>query len=494
MNLYTLKSELNRLQRLVEAWQTVEDMTPIERDLVLARLRDLYAAVRFGLEEDAQPTNVDREQPIETTAVEEPEPEPFDGVAAIDAAAFLALDTLIDELPTPPAEEQPEPIETIDAEPAAETVPDEMPMDEAPIEETAPLEMEWEHQPAADDAMIAQEVEAVEEELEAVEVSAEEELPAQQTPADEPVAEEPTPEPRPEATPETEVAPEPTSEPEIVPEPVPEVVEVAPAPEPEPALESEPEPELVEVTPEPEPAPEPEVVEVAPDPEPQPSLHNLFGEPERATDAHVRHRHKQRVIMSLYDTAPEQPRRRETKLRIENLIPPESEVRVVHNEPEVIEMSEEELTRPRSEAVITPATEHGNAPQHDEETPSVVLTAAAAPAPVPAEPTAPATLGERLPHVQTLGEKLAAERETVGELHREPITDLRRAVGINDKFLLIRDLFGGNGSLYEITIRRLNEFDNLDDCLIYIAEHFNWNPNSDGAQLMMELLERKYLG
>ncbi len=484
MNLYTLKSELNRLQRLVEAWQTVEDMTPIERDLVLARLRDLYAAVRFGLEEDAQPTNVDREQPTETTAVEEPEPEPLDGVAAIDAAAFLALDTLIDELPTPPAEEQPEPIETIDVEPAAETVPDEMPMDEAPIEETAPLEMEWEHQPAADDAMIAQEVEAVEEELETVEVSAEEELPAQQTPADEPVAEEPTPEPRPEATPETEVTPEPASEPETVPAPVPEVVEVVPAPE------SEPEPELVEVAPKPDPAPVPEVVEVASDPEPQPSLHNLFGEPERATDAHVRHRHKQRVIMSLYDTAPEQPRRRETKLRIENLIPPESEVRVVHNEPEVIEMSEEELTRPRSEAVITPATEHGNAPQHDEETPSVVLTAAAA----PAEPTAPATLGERLPHVQTLGEKLAAERETVGELHREPITDLRRAVGINDKFLLIRDLFGGNGSLYEITIRRLNEFDNLDDCLIYIAEHFNWNPNSDGAQLMMELLERKYLG
>ena len=101
------------------------------------------------------------------------------------------------------------------------------------------------------------------------------------------------------------------------------------------------------------------------------------------------------------------------------------------------------------------------------------------------------TLADTLPHVQTLGEKLAAEQAT--EVRREPVTDLRRAVSFNDKFLLIQELFNGNGSLYEITIRRLNEFDNFDDCMIYIAENFAWNPNSDGAKLMMDLLERKFL-
>ena len=99
-------------------------------------------------------------------------------------------------------------------------------------------------------------------------------------------------------------------------------------------------------------------------------------------------------------------------------------------------------------------------------------------------------LGEKLQPQTTLGDQLAA-RQTVNDL-RPRITDLRRAVGLNDKFLLIRDLFNGNGSLYEITIRKLNEFDNFDDCMIYIAEHFAWNPNSDGAKLMMDLLERKF--
>ena len=58
--------------------------------------------------------------------------------------------------------------------------------------------------------------------------------------------------------------------------------------------------------------------------------------------------------------------------------------------------------------------------------------------------------------------------------------------------LMIRDLFGGDGASYEVAIRALNAFDNLDDCMIYIAEHYAWNANSDGAKLLMELPERKF--
>ena len=66
------------------------------------------------------------------------------------------------------------------------------------------------------------------------------------------------------------------------------------------------------------------------------------------------------------------------------------------------------------------------------------------------------------------------------------------AIGINDKFLLIRDLFGGDGEAYEEAIGKLNAFDDFDECMIHIAENYAWNPNSDGAKFMMELLERKF--
>lgn len=69
---------------------------------------------------------------------------------------------------------------------------------------------------------------------------------------------------------------------------------------------------------------------------------------------------------------------------------------------------------------------------------------------------------------------------------------MRRAIGINDKFLLIRDLFGGDGEAYEKAIGVLNDCADFDDCMIYIAENYAWNPNSDGVKLLMDLLERKF--
>ena len=122
----------------------------------------------------------------------------------------------------------------------------------------------------------------------------------------------------------------------------------------------------------------------------------------------------------------------------------------------------------------------------------------AAGAAVPETPAEPlprgAVLGEVINHdVQTLADTIAPPRDIASELRRsEPVTDLRKAIGINDKFLMIRDLFGGDGASYEVAIRALNAFDNLDDCMIYIAEHYAWNANSDGAKLLMELLERKF--
>lgn len=90
---------------------------------------------------------------------------------------------------------------------------------------------------------------------------------------------------------------------------------------------------------------------------------------------------------------------------------------------------------------------------------------------------------------QVLAEKMASEEKPTTPFNR--ITDLRKAIGLNDKFLMIKDLFGGNAALYEATIDTLNEFDDLDDCMIYIVENFSWNPDSEGAKLLVSLIERK---
>ncbi len=423
MELKTLQKELQRLNELVGAWQQDEEITTIERDLVLARLRDLYEAIRFGVEPRVEPAAV---APISVPAVEletEQEQAPVEEEPlALEADDFFSLDAIV-----PFGEE---PMEESMEEPAGE------PMEE-PVSET-----------------VAPAVEA-----------------------------------------EVEEQPEPMPEPEVVAEPEP-VVEAVAEPEPEVVAEPEPEPEVVA---EPQPTPQPE----------RNTFQTLFG----AEPAEDRHRRKQRVIMSLYDVSEPMPQHEAkseepapvVEVRVEQpiaqpeeevvqLVPPMSELIESDEESEVIEISDEELEN-APESVVEHSIEPNREVQQ-ESSPTVAVEAEDSeevteePAFVPAVEENPAVLGEVMTPAPTLADQLAA-RQTVNDL-RPKVTDLRRAVGLNDKFLLIRDLFGGNGSLYEITIRKLNEFDNFDDCMIYIAEHFAWNPNSDGAKLMIDLLERKF--
>ena len=101
---------------------------------------------------------------------------------------------------------------------------------------------------------------------------------------------------------------------------------------------------------------------------------------------------------------------------------------------------------------------------------------------------------------QRLGDVLGSGRKVVGDVQSvdnapiapmNKITDLRKAIGLNDKFLLLRDLFNGDVPLYERTIDALNSFEDLDDCMIYIVENFRWNPDSEGAKMLVSLIERK---
>lgn len=92
-------------------------------------------------------------------------------------------------------------------------------------------------------------------------------------------------------------------------------------------------------------------------------------------------------------------------------------------------------------------------------------------------------------NVTTLADAMAGDDAPTTPFNR--ITDLRKAIGLNDKFLMIRDLFAGDAARYEATIDTLNEFEDLDECMIYIVENFRWNPDSEGAKFLVSLLERK---
>lgn len=233
----------------------------------------------------------------------------------------------------------------------------------------------------------------------------------------------------------------------------------------------------VEVVPEPEPEPEPEIeVEVEPEPEPEPLPEpEPIAEPEPTVapkgngglfdmeDIPVRTRSSRKMI-SLYTS----PFAAETKPKAE--------------EPKVEPVAKQE---PKAEPVVAPEPKVETKPE-----PAPVSTPAPAPAPTPQPTAEPVRLGDVLGgKTTTLADKMADDSAPTTAFNR--ITDLRKAIGLNDKFLMIRDLFDGDAARYEDTITTLNEFDDLDECMIYIVENFVWNPDSEGAKLLVSLIERK---
>lgn len=79
-----------------------------------------------------------------------------------------------------------------------------------------------------------------------------------------------------------------------------------------------------------------------------------------------------------------------------------------------------------------------------------------------------------------------------GVAESAPVTSLREAIGVADKFMLIRELFGGDNDAYEAAIDQFEKQPSFDDCVIYIAENYAWRAQSEGTKFMMELLQRKY--
>ena len=231
------------------------------------------------------------------------------------------------------------------------------------------------------------------------------------------------------------------------------VVEAAPEVEPIPEPEVKPAP-----APEVEPIPEPEV-----EPAPEPASHIVSGGLFDIEDIPVRTRTSRKMI-SLYNATP---------------MPTKDERVVAESGRESKSEVERAPAKPRKEVVV----------EIEPEEESVHVAESVAPVADVVGREEPRRLADVLGGNVTLGDKMAAEEQPTTPFNR--ITDLRKAIGINDKFQMVRDLFGGDVKKYDETIELLNGFDDLDECMIYIVENFRWNPDSEGAKLLVSLIERK---
>lgn len=99
---------------------------------------------------------------------------------------------------------------------------------------------------------------------------------------------------------------------------------------------------------------------------------------------------------------------------------------------------------------------------------------------------------------ESLNDRLKQDQPELGnKLKDTPIKDLRKAIGVNDKFLFIRELFRGDEAMYERSIKTINNFHILPEAEYWISRELKvklgWDDRSDAAQVFNQLVRRRFL-
>ena len=99
--------------------------------------------------------------------------------------------------------------------------------------------------------------------------------------------------------------------------------------------------------------------------------------------------------------------------------------------------------------------------------------------------------------VENVEEKPVVEDNSLAaKLQRTPVNDIRAELGINDKMMIINDLFKGSVERFNKSIDALNEFPTLSGARIYMSElqiELQWDVETPAYKLLNDLVERRFI-
>ncbi|MER3463971.1 MAG: hypothetical protein C4329_05695 [Chitinophagaceae bacterium] len=98
---------------------------------------------------------------------------------------------------------------------------------------------------------------------------------------------------------------------------------------------------------------------------------------------------------------------------------------------------------------------------------------------------------------ESLNDKLKQEKTEVAHvLTGSPIKDLRKAIGVNDKFLFLNELFRGDVAMYERSLKTINAFHILPEAEYWINRELKvklgWNDTNETVQHFYQLVRRRF--
>ncbi len=77
------------------------------------------------------------------------------------------------------------------------------------------------------------------------------------------------------------------------------------------------------------------------------------------------------------------------------------------------------------------------------------------------------------------------------KLSNRPVTSIQKAIGINDRFQFIRELFDNDNEKFLQTVKSLDSMNTMTDALHFLRNHFKWH-KSETSLKFLNLVKRRF--
>jgi hypothetical protein len=184
------------------------------------------------------------------------------------------------------------------------------------------------------------------------------------------------------------------------------------------------------------------------------------------------------------------------ELVVKPVTEPVAEEKTAEPEPEVQEPKPQEVVEKQAIQVEIHMEEPAaNKEEITQQIPDPEIKQEAQAAPEPKKKEAQ-ILAEKFSNDPSINENIASATKTAdisSKITAQPIDNIGRNIGINDRFLIIRELFEGNNDNYTQLIRQLDSSANEQEALGLLEIKFPEATEHAGYQLLAQLAKRKFI-
>lgn len=106
------------------------------------------------------------------------------------------------------------------------------------------------------------------------------------------------------------------------------------------------------------------------------------------------------------------------------------------------------------------------------------------------------TFSEETP---TINEKFESESQpsSIAEVHEtEKISEIQKSISVNQRYMFLNDLFGGDGEVYETALIQVENCASFDDSVELLVQNyskkFEWDMNSDEVKELLKVIFKRF--